>query len=420
MVRLPDRERVRAEAGLIWRHFRAGFAADNCAFAAGALTYTSLLSLVPLMAVTFSVLAAFPVFESVTADLQNFVFANFVPAAGEIVAEHLQSFAQKASQLTAAGIVFLVLTAVMLMANIDNALNAIFKVRSKRRLLASFLVYWAVLTLGPLLLGASLVMTSFLVSAPMFDDAAATVGGKARLLSLMPYVAATIAFALLYMVVPNRRVRWRHALVGGLLAAVLFEAAKRTFAWYVTSFPTYEAIYGALAAVPIFLIWIYLSWLVILIGAEFTYTLGSYRDHAADGGDRAPRFVLAFRLLRVLWQAQDDGQARTAADLSEALDAAPGRVGDTLDALAGAQVVAQIEGGRWILARDLTRYTLRDLYDASEPTLPRSRNLSPAASSEAFVAAIEEVGASLESAFGRPLATYFEVPPAPTTAGSAG
>ena len=402
--------RYQAELVHVWRHFSHGFTQDKCAFAAGALTYTSLLSLVPLMAVTFSILAAFPVFESVTAELQGFVFENFVPAAGEVVSEHLQGFAQKAAQLTAAGVVFLLVTAVMLMANIDSALNVIFKTRSKRRAVASFLVYWAVLTLGPLLLGASLVMTSYLVSAPLFDDAAASMGGRARLLLLLPYVVETVAFGLLFMVVPNRSVRWHHAIAGGLVTALLFETAKRMFAWYVTSFTTYEAIYGALAAVPIFLIWIYLSWLVILAGAEFTHTLGVYRqDHLRDTS-RAPRFILAYRVLRLLWGAQRDGDPMSANQLSQDLDVEPGRLRDVLELLAHRRVVRELDGGRWLLTRDLGRFSLRDLYDVCDPTLPRVAMLAADVKDPEFIAAVGQIEGAVDDAFGRALVTYFTQP----------
>lgn len=402
-----DWHRLRIAIQRTWRFFIAGFIADKCAVTAGALTYTSLLSVVPLMAVTFSVLAAFPVFQSVTADMQAFVFENFVPAAGAVVSEHLQSFAQKASQLTVAGIVFLMLTAVMLMANIDGALNGIFKVRTKRKVLASFLVYWAVLTLGPLLLGASLVMTSFLVSAPLFDDAAATFGGRARLLTLAPFLAEALAFGLLYMVVPNRPIRWWHAFSGGVLAAVLFEAAKRAFAWYVTNFPTYEAIYGALAAIPIFLIWIYLSWLVVLVGAEFTQTLSKLRYPGQMAEGRAPSFLLSYRLMDALWKRQEQGETQSSNALARDLEVDVVRVTDVLESLETARVVARTEVGNWFLLRDLGRYTLRDLYDDCDPTLPRFTDLANS-DAAALQAAIKEVDAHIENVFGQPLASYFK------------
>ena len=395
------------------RFFSHNFARDNCMFAAGALSFTSLLSLVPLMAVTFSVLAAFPVFQSVTTDLQAFVFQNFVPAAGEVVSEHLNQFAQKASGLTAAGIVFLLVTALMLMANIDRALNAIWKVQKKRSLTNSFLIYWAILTLGPLLVGAGLVMTSYLVSAPLFNEAADTVGGKARLLSLVPYLTETLAFALLYMLVPNRPVKRRHAFAGGLLAAVLFELAKYGFAWYVTQFPTYEAIYGALAAMPIFLVWIFLSWLVILIGAEFTYSLGQFRQGSYAGLGDAPvkdRFIPALRVLQRLWQASQSGEAR---DIEALLDSVccsqDADLQAILEELEIAQWVQRNQQGAWLLSRDLNAVDLLSLYRLIAVRLPEAQDLQRGDELEqALFPVVGEHEKALEEAMRETLVSFFQ------------
>lgn len=393
--------------------FSHHFARDNCMFAAGALSFTSLLSLVPLMAVTFSVLAAFPVFQTVTTDLQAFVFKNFVPAAGEVVSEHLNQFAQKASGLTAAGIVFLLITALMLMGNIDRALNAIWKVQKKRSFTSSFLIYWAILTLGPLLVGAGLVMTSYLVSAPLFNEAADTVGGKARLLSLVPYLTETLAFALLYMLVPNRPVRRRHAFAGGLLAAVLFETAKHTFAWYVTQFPTYEAIYGALAAMPIFLVWIFLSWLVILIGAEFTYALGHFRHvrHLAHDDVQDPdRFIPALRVLRALWLAAKSGESREIETLTDtvccSLDA---DLQSILEELETAQWVQKNQQGAWLLCRDMGTVDLLALYRLVSTGLPDAQTLEQGDGLErALFPVVGEHEKALEEAMQERLADFFQ------------
>ena len=259
------------------------------------LTYTTLLSLVPLMTVSLAIFSAFPVSDRVVAQLQDFVFQNMVPASGEVIRQYLEEFSSKASRMTGTGTVFLVIVAVMMMGTIDRALNTIWQVRRKRSPLGMFMVYWSILSLGPIFMGTSVVLTSYFVSLPLFEDAALTLGvDRHGMLGLMPVLASATAFTLLYMVVPNRSVPLRHALAGGVLAALLFELAKRGFALYLTTFPTYEAIYGALAAVPVFLIWIYLSWLVTLLGAEFTYCLWIYRDDwHPDGGGGGDDLLLA-------------------------------------------------------------------------------------------------------------------------------
>ena len=281
---------------------RQGFLRHGGLQSAAALTYTTLLSLVPLMTVALAAFSAFPIADRVSLQVQDFLFANFVPASGEILQSYLQEFSDKASRLTGAGSAFLVVIALALMASVDRALNVIWEVRRTRRRINVFVVYWAVLSLGPLLIGASMLATSYLISLPVVSEAAASEVGL-KLLKLTPIATSALGFTLIYMLVPNRRVVLRHAALGGLLAALLFELAKRGFGWYLTNFATYEAVYGALATIPIFLVWIYLSWLVLLLGAEFTRTLAVFRRGGEGHGGLPLGFSDAVRVLGLLWEA---------------------------------------------------------------------------------------------------------------------
>jgi membrane protein len=348
---------------------------------AASLTYTTLLSLVPLMTVSLAIFSAFPVSDRLAERVQDFVFQNFVPASGQVLQEHLQQFSIKASKLTGAGAAFLIVTAVMLMANIDHAINRIWRVSRKRSPLGMFMEYWSILTLGLILIGVSVAATSYLISMPVFTRAAETMDemGRVRLLSLVPVLVSTLAFTLLYAVVPNRRVPFLHALAGGFLAAVLFELAKRAFAYYITTFPAYQAIYGALAAVPIFLAWVYLCWLITLLGAEFSACLGIFRDEQCRG--MVPErndLLLAYRLLGGLWQAQREGGTRTTHELSRQLGNVPEEwVELLLNELSRQHMVLRTVEGRWALARDLTMVTLYDLYRCRPFVLPEGRQLQP-------------------------------------------
>lgn len=296
------------------------FIEDRGTHTAGTLAYTTLISLVPLLAVGLSFLAIFTDLRNQSSDILNFSFENFVPASREVIQEYMEQFASKASGMSTAGLLVLIFTALMMMATIDASLNHIWRVRTRRDKKSSFLVYGAVLTWGPMLIGAGIGLTSYLISLPLLNEAASPFGGKKAILSLAPYLLETTAFVLLYLVVPNRQIKLRHAIAGGVLAAILFEAAKRGFAWYVTTFPTYEVIYGALAVIPIFLVWVYVSWVVILLGAEFACCLDVYRDKQKTGwdGDEV-KFVLAVRLIGYMQQAQQQGKATRIKDMLKSM-----------------------------------------------------------------------------------------------------
>lgn len=356
----------------LWRFIRmvsTHFSRDGGTQNAAALTYTTLLSLVPLMAVMLALLAILPISERVTDEINSFLFNNFVPAAGEVVQQHLQSFSSKAGQLSGFGFIFLVVVALMLMATIERAFSTIWHLQSKRSLLNTFLVYSAILSLGPGLIVGSVAATSYLVSLPYISDAAQTFNFA---LVLMPLFVSTLAFTLLYSVVPNQRVLLKDALVGGVVAALLFEGAKRGFALYLTHFPTYEVIYGALAAVPIFLVWIYLSWLVTLLGAEVTYCLSIYHDdwHPQYDQQRG-RLLLAYRLLGRLWQAQAQEVVLTSHLLGrEEQGVSDEEIESLMAQLQDGALVVKAKGNGWVLACDLTKVSLFDLYRSGPFMLP--------------------------------------------------
>lgn len=350
----------------------ARFVEDQGLPNAASLTYTTLLSLVPLMTVSLAIFSAFPISDRVAEEIQGFLFDNFVPTSSEILEEYLAQFSAKASQLSGAGFAFLIVVALMMMANIDRAFNTIWHVQKKRGPLNTFMVYWAILSLGPILMGVSVAATSYIVSFPLLSDVTESFGIGQRLLGLTPVLASAVAFTLLYAVVPNRRVPLKHAFAGGLLAAILFESAKRGFGFYLTHFPTYEAIYGALAVIPIFLIWIYLSWVVTLLGGVFTYCLGIFRDEVryAQRG-RGYELLLAYRVLGELWNSQQAGEALSVRRLSLSQDGmAEERLERLLLKLQDAHLVLRAESGDWVLARDLSDVRLLDLYRAHAFVLP--------------------------------------------------
>ncbi|RKF13298.1 virulence factor BrkB family protein [Alginatibacterium sediminis] len=242
---------------------------------AGSLAYVSLLSLVPLCAVVFSLFSAFPVFEGFRELIESYVYQNMLPTSGDTVRNNINGFIDNASRMTTIGVSALIVVALMLISAIDNALNMIWENAKKRSFIKAIPVYWMILTLGPILLGGSLAISSYMLSVQLFTGTGLN-SLWADLLSWTPVLFSITAFTLLYLLVPNKQVGFRHALVGGIFAALAFEASKRGFAFYVSSFPSYQIIYGALAVLPILLVWVYVIWLVVLTGAEIAASLDEF------------------------------------------------------------------------------------------------------------------------------------------------
>ncbi|MCC3751439.1 MAG: virulence factor BrkB family protein [Halorhodospira halophila] len=384
--------------------------ADQCAKSAGMLAYVTLLAIVPLMTIGFSVLAAFPVFEGVTDRLREAMVDYLVPAASDAIDEHLENFMGRAAELTAVGIAGLTVTALLLLNTIERVLNEIWRVERPRPTLQRFMVYWTVLTMGPLLLGVSVASTSYMgtVSLGPLEPPSDLI---AQLLNLAPFVVQAVVFTLLYSLVPHRSVPVHHAVIGGVVASGLFELAKGGFAAFIARAPTYEVIYGALAALPIFLVWLYISWLVILIGAEVTQALRGYRWRT--GGHLARdrwALVLAVHILGHLYQAQRRGEGVTFAELLEQEPEAgePG-LAEALEALRRHHVIERSVDGAWLLARDPSTFKLAELHRMLAYPLPPAAGLeSGVAWDRRLAERLRRVEERWEQSFDLPLSALLE------------
>ncbi|MFT4942224.1 MAG: membrane protein [Paraglaciecola sp.] len=255
---------------------------DGITVSAGHLAYVSLLSLVPFVMVFFTIMSAFPAFSKVRGDIEALIFGNMIPAAGEQVQQYVGEFVGNASKMGAIGIVSLMVVALLLISNIDKTLNRIWATKSERPLIFTLAIYWMILTLGPLLIGLSVSVSSYLMSLANSAQAY-TYGVTSAMLKVVPFIASVSAFFIIYMLVPNKRINPVHALCGALLAATLFELSKKGFSFYITNFPSYQVIYGAMAVIPILFVWVYLSWVVVLLGAEFTYVLELFLHQKSQG-----------------------------------------------------------------------------------------------------------------------------------------
>ncbi|MCB2101913.1 MAG: YihY family inner membrane protein [Rhodobacterales bacterium] len=348
-------------AAYVWRRFSD----DEGMRVAASLSYTSLLAVVPLTAIAFAMLAAFPVFENVRGEFQTALFSNFLPESAQAMRDYFDQFVRNTTGLTAVGIIGLALTAVLLLGSIESSMNRIFRVARPRALLPRLLVFWALITLGPLMLGASFSLSGYFFALTELAGVDNEGGIMQSLTQAVPTLLLIAMLSMFYMVIPNRPVPLRWSLVGGVVAGLLFAGLRRVFGFYVASFPTYQTIYGALSVIPIFLIWMYLSWAVVLLGAVLTAALGEWEAAGGRPLDRrlraGVRLYVALGLLDTLSQASRAGAAIS----TDAMLRQTGIGEEALDSLLGSlrrgQYVERTEGKDWLLSRDLAAVTLHDL-----------------------------------------------------------
>jgi membrane protein len=317
---------------------------DRVAQVAGSLTFTSVLSLVPLATVAFALFTAFPIFGSFQSSLQDFLAVHLMPSQiNSQIFKYLNQFASKAKGLTTVGMIILFVTSVMTMMTVESAFNVIWRVRKPRPLAQRVLVYWAIITLGPILFGCSLSISSYL-----FAQSLAYAGSHHLLPPIVEWALTgvslpltVLAFTMLYVYMPNCKVEWRDAVIGGLIAAVAFELGKRGFGYYVRRIPTYTAVYGAFAALPVFLLWVYLCWMIALIGAMVTSALpairiGQFHRRDFPGSDLLDSLELLARLV----EAREQGRpGQTAVELARML---------RCDMDTSTRLLSQLEAQGWI------------------------------------------------------------------------
>ena len=344
------------------RIFGQRFIEDRCIQIASSLTFTTLLSLVPIITVALTMVSAFPVFESLIGHLQRFVMSNVMPESVRAITTYAAQFSENATQMTAVGVVFLGVTSLMLMFTIDSAFNDIWRVSRPRSLLQRILVYWTALTIGPVFVGASLSLTSYLIrlSLGLIDNPP---GLGLLLLRFASLSLTSIALGLLYFVVPNRAVLKRDALLGGVSAGICLEAMKQGLSFYIAYFPSYTLVYGAFAVVPVFLLWIYMSWLIIIGGAVLVAVLPEWRERAGQS-QPAPGSDLfdALQILKILWGARQSGEIVTLSQLHPAVRIRLDHLEVILNTLVGATWVARSGPDSWLLSRDAAAIKVGDVY----------------------------------------------------------
>ncbi|WP_300442688.1 YihY family inner membrane protein [Zoogloea sp.] len=365
----------------IWRRFREG----HCAQVAASLAFTTLLSLVPFVTLVAVVSSKFPQSAHLDAALRGFLLDNLLPdKAGKVIAGYAIQFSQKATNLTIAGAFALVVTAVLLMKTIDQVLNQIWMVRSRRPWATRLAAYWMALSFGPILLAggvflasAMLSMSLNIVNEPVWLEAAG--------LRFISVAVLSGVFAMLYYAVPHCSVRLGDAVVAGVLAAVGLSVMQRLFSFYLIHFPSYTLVYGAFAAVPIFLLWLYLSWIVILLGAVVAAVLPE-RNLRRRPLPVFPgrRLYVALQIIAELVEAQREGGQRDVDVLADAARCGHGEVRELLEVLECARIAARREDGGWLLARAAEDVLLAEVARLFAWNLPASASL-PVAGTEAGI-----------------------------------
>ena len=369
--RWSDRLRDRARAGSFGRFVLKRFLGDRLFEAAGAMSYTTMFALVPLSMVVFGVLSAFPVFNQWSESLTTYIFANFVPSAAKAVSGYLTDFSANTSKLTAAGALALIVSLLVTLTSVEAVFNRIWRVPTARPKFSRFLVYWTVLTLGALVAATSLALLTRFFALAIFE----TVPGRwleALLLRVTPMAIELLAFAAIFKVVPHRTVKWRHAFAGAALSVFLFECVKSGLALYLGSFDSYQKIYGAIAFVPILMLWIFLGWSSILFGASFASSMSAFRYQPV--ALRLPHGYELYGLLRMLGrfhQARTRGKGLHSDEIQQLEPIlTDSLIQDLLGQMAAINVLSRAEGGEWLLARDLDDVTLGELYEAAQLRVP--------------------------------------------------
>ncbi|HET8819279.1 MAG TPA: YihY family inner membrane protein [Xanthomonadaceae bacterium] len=408
--RARDRARTTAFARFLWKNFLD----DRLFEASGALSFTTVFALVPLSMVVFGVLQAFPVFDQWSNQLSNYIFANFVPSSASKVESYLQGFADRAANLTTLGVVALVVSLLITLTSVETTFNRIWRVKAPRPQFSRFLVYWTVLTLGALVAAASLALSTQIFALAIFQ----TQPGRfveSVLLRLAPVAIELLAFTMIYRVVPHRTVQWRHAFAGAALAVLLFELVKGGLGLFLGSFRSYEAIYGTVAFVPIFLLWVFLGWVSVLLGASLGSSISAFRYQPA--AMRLPEGYELYGILRMLGrfaQAREKGQGLHSDDIERMepmlTDALVQQLLAQFDEI---NLLRRAETGEWLLARDLDDLTLADLYETCQLRVPVAEVHLPCrddALGQASIAALDELRLPLRDLLRRRVASIYEDP----------
>ncbi|MBB4810624.1 membrane protein [Acinetobacter johnsonii] len=351
------------------------FEADRCREQAGSLTYTTLFAVVPMLTVFLVIISSIKALEPARQQLQQLIYSNFLPKTTIAFDKALNAFTDKSSNLTIIGILFLFVTTVMMLTSIEKVFNRIWRVRETRGGIIGFMRYWTIISLGPILLGSAFVISSTMASLNVLSNnfAGYELNG-AFVLWLISFCLTVVGFFILNWTIPNRSVPIKSALIAGLFSAVVFELLKNLFGFIMSNFTSYEVVYGAFAAIPIFLLWIFLSWNIVLIGVEISYALTAFTAHKEQ--KRHP-VIMLLDLMELFYKKQQHGLSVSD---DEALDVLGrdeiGRWPSYVLMLEQQNLVKRTDDNQYVLVRNLSQVDFWSFYSQLPYPLPKRRDLS--------------------------------------------
>ncbi len=356
------------------RYVLRRFGDDHCSQHAAALTYMSLFALVPLLTLLYTMASAIPASQGLDERIQALLFEHLIPETSKELQNYISDFSRQARNLTGPGIVFLLVTAVLMLRNIEKAFNTIWRARENRSAVSSFLLYWAILSLTPLTIGLALGVGTYVTSFSAMVEGYDRLGLWALMLKAVPLLLSTLGFTLLYIAVPNCRVPFKHTLIGGFATAVVFNLARSLFTQLMVN-SNYKTIYGAFAAVPLFLLWIYVSWTIVLAGGILVHSLSAYQTEEQA---RRPTVLKALDVLCLFWNRQQEGRSVREIELLNnrhsivhGLDSITW--GALRDIFMQHNLIAENDRGHFMLSRDLHAVSFWQLKEWVNEELPLER-----------------------------------------------
>ncbi len=387
------------------------FEADGCRDQSGALTYTTLFAIVPMLTVFLVIISSIKALEPARQQMQQLIYSNFLPKTNIAFDKALNAFTEKSSSLTVIGVLFLFITTVMMLSSIETAFNRIWRVKETRGGMMGFMRYWTIISLGPILLGSAFVISSTMASMSVLSNhfAGYELNGT-FILWLISFGLTILGFFILYWTIPNRSVPIKSAAIAGIFSAIVFELLKNLFGVVMSNFTSYEIVYGAFAAIPIFLLWIYLSWNIVLLGVEVSYALTAFSTRKEQ--KRHP-IIMLLDLLELFYRKQKDGTSVTDEEALTVLGREElGQWSAYLYILEKQNLIKRTDNDEYVLVRNLSQVDFWSFYNALPYPLPKRKDIGNIHPDDEWVQrigpALIEADEYLAAKLSVPLSTIFE------------